>query len=456
MRSAIERVRVNKSASPKSPATQTRPPKYGRKKRMPLSQWLWSGLGLAIAILTAATLGAIAAWILPSPHSFVQTQSSEKWGFGYQLSRPIHLLILGVDGIEGSDDRFSGHSDTILLLRFDPQDQSISLLSIPRDTPADIPGVGTAKVNLANYEGGSKLAKETIAKLLNGIEIDRYVRINTEALREVVDAVGGIEVFVPSAMSYTDRAQQLEIDLEPGWQILNGSQAEQFSRFRQGAYGDIGRVQRQQALIQALRSRLTHPTVLPQLPKAIRIVQKYLDTDLSVPEMMALVSYGLHVEPDRLKMVMLPGQFGTEDTDGDWTVDATGRDRILAEYFQQPIEIDPADRSRYRLNPEKALDSLRIAIQNPTPNPEVGTQLQAYLASKGAKGVYLSETWLDRPHNTQIIAQKGDLKGAQFLQELLGFGQIVADSTGDVGSDLTLRLGEDFNPATLNRETPSN
>lgn len=420
---------------------------------MPLSRWLWSGLGLTIAIMTSATLGAIAAWILPSGQSFVQTRSAGKPGFGYQLSRPIHVLILGVDGIEGSDDRFSGHSDTILLVRFDPEDESLSLLSIPRDTPADIPGVGSAKVNLANYEGGTKLAKETISQLLNGIAIDRYVRINTEALREVVDALGGIEVFVPSAMSYTDRAQQLEIDLEPGWQILNGSQAEQFSRFRQGAYGDIGRVQRQQALIQALRSRLIHPTILPQLPKAIRIVQKYLDTDLSVPEMMALVSYGLDIEPERLKMVMLPGQFGIQDTDGDWTIDAIGRDRILAEYFQQPIKTDVAERARYRLNPEKVLDSLRIAIQNPTPNRDAATQVQAYLESKGSKSVYLSENWIDRPQKTQIIAQTGDLKGAQFLQELLGFGQIVANSTGDVGSDFTLRLGEDFNPQTLTVET---
>jgi len=414
---------------------------------------VWWGVGLTVAVMASATLGAIAAWVLPSPKSFVQTEVKRDRGFGYQLTRPIHILILGVDGIEGADDRFSGHSDTILLLRFDPEDESMSLLSIPRDTPTEIPGVGLAKANLANYEGGSELAKETIAQLLGGIEIDRYVRINTQALREVVDAVGGVEVFVPSAMSYTDRTQQLKIDLKPGWQILNGTQAEQFSRFRQGAYGDIGRVQRQQALIQALRSRLTHPTVLPHLPEAIRIVQKYLDTDLTVPEMMALVEFGLHVDADRLKMVILPGRFGDAETDGDWTIDPVGRDRILADYFQQPIETDNDARSQYRLNPERVLATLRVAIQNPTSNPKEGEQLQAYLASKGAQGVYLSESWLDRPRQTQIIVQQGDLKGAQFLQELLGFGQIVTDSTGDVGSDLTIRLGEDFNPAQFKIES---
>jgi polyisoprenyl-teichoic acid--peptidoglycan teichoic acid transferase len=404
--------------------------------------------------MTSATLGAIAAWVLPSPKSFVETEVSWNQGFGYQLSRPIHILILGVDGIAGSDDRFSGHSDTIVLLRFDPEDSSMALLSIPRDTQTDIPGVGLAKVNLANYEGGSDLATETIANLLNGIPVDRYVRINTEALREVVDAVGGIEVFVPSAMSYTDRAQQLEIDLEPGWQILNGTQAEQFSRFRQGGYGDVGRVQRQQALIQSLRSRLTHPAVLPRLPETIRIVQKYLDTDLSVPEMMALVNFGLHIDPDRLKMVMLPGQFGNPESDGDWKIDTARRDRILADYFRQPMEIERTERSRYRLNPEQVLTSLRVAIQNPTPNPDAGNQLQAYLEAKGSKAVYVSPTWLDRPRETHIIVQTGDLKGAQFLQDVLGFGKIVTDSTGDLGSDLTIRLGEDFHPSQLKTENP--
>jgi polyisoprenyl-teichoic acid--peptidoglycan teichoic acid transferase len=423
--------------TPSQPDTQ-------RRMNIDVNRWVWSGLGLTIAVMASATLGAIAAWVIPSPKSFVQTEVSWDRSFGYQLSQPIHILILGVDGIEGSDDRFSGHSDTILLLRFDPKEPSMALLSIPRDTQTDIPGVGLAKVNLANYEGGSQLAQKTIEQLLNGIPIDRYVRINTEALREVVDTVGGIEVFVPSAMSYTDRTQQLKIDLEPGWQILNGTQAEQFSRFRQGAYGDIGRVQRQQALIQALRSRLTHPTVLPRLPEAIRIVQKYLDTDLSVPEMMALMNFGLHIDADQLKMVMLPGQFGNPDVDGDWKIDAARRDQILADYFQQPIETENNDRSRFRLNPERVLVSLRIAIQNPTQNPEAGNQLQAYLTSKGAEAVYLSKNWLDQPRQTQIIVQKGDLKAAQFLQELLGFGKIVTDSTGDVGSDLTIRLGDDF------------
>ncbi|MGB3557033.1 MAG: LCP family protein [Geitlerinemataceae cyanobacterium] len=437
------------SASPTSPVTQPFPPQNKRNIAFDLSKWMWSGLGLTLAVMTSATLGGIVAFVLPSPKSFVETAVSWDRGFGYQLSQPIHILILGVDGIEGSDDRFSGHSDTILLLRFDPEEKSMALLSIPRDTQTEIPGVGFAKVNLANYEGGSDLAKETISQLLDGIEIDRYVRIDTEALREVVDAVGGIEVFVPSAMSYTDRSQQLEIDLKPGWQILNGAQAEQFSRFRQGAYGDIGRVQRQQALIAALRDRLTHPTVFPRLPQAIRIVEKYLDTDLNVSEMMALVNFGLHLDADGLKMVMLPGEFGNLETDGDWTIDAEGRDRILADYFQQPIEIAENDRSQYRLNPERALLSLRVAIQNPTQNTEAGNQLQAYLESIGARDVYLSENWLDRPRQTEIIVQKGDVKGAQFLQELLGFGKIVTDSTGDVGSDLTIRIGEDFNRAKM-------
>ena len=88
------------------------------------------------------------------------------------------------------------------------------------------------------------------------------------------------------------------IDLEPGWQTLNGDQAEQFARFRKDNYGDIGRVQRQQMLLKALRQRLLSPKVLPRLPQIIRVMQQYIDTNLSLEEMLALVGFGLDLDKD--------------------------------------------------------------------------------------------------------------------------------------------------------------
>jgi polyisoprenyl-teichoic acid--peptidoglycan teichoic acid transferase len=268
------------------------------------TRWMWWATGTTIALMTSATIGAIAAWMLPSAtkpitQPFVRSQKTESTGFNFQLSRPIHILILGVDKPDVGADRFSGRSDTIVVMRFDPAEGTASLLSIPRDTQVELPEVGLAKINQANYNGGPEAAIAAVQQVLGEVSIDRYVRISTQALQELVDLVGGVEVFVPEPMSYTDRAGQLTIDLEAGWQVLNGVQAEQFSRYRQGGYGDIGRVQRQQELMKAMRSRLTNPAILPKLPEAMRMMRKHLDTNLSAAEIAALVQFSLNLGPDR-------------------------------------------------------------------------------------------------------------------------------------------------------------
>jgi LCP family protein required for cell wall assembly len=235
-------------------------------------------------------------------------------GFRYQVSRPVNILVMGIDDVPdalpNSDAIFAGRTDTLLLVRVDADAGTLNVMSIPRDTRVQIPGFGMDKINQANVLGGPELVAQTLGYNLGNIQIDRYVRINTTAFREMVDLVGGIEVNVPTRMEYTDRTQELYIDLYPGWQTLNGDQAEQFARFRQDS-GDIGRVQRQQMLLKALRERLTNPMVIPKLPQAIRVLQRYVDTNLTLEEMLAIANFGLEIESDQLQMVMLPGRFST-------------------------------------------------------------------------------------------------------------------------------------------------
>jgi len=123
-----------------------------------------------------------------------------------------------------------------------------------------------------------------VSNTLGDVTVDRYVRVTTDAFKELVDLVGGVEVYVPERMYHKDVTQKLEIDLQEGWQNLNGDQAEQFARFRNQQYGDIGRVQRQQILLKALQQKIFSPTILPSLPKAVQVLQQYIDTNLSVEE----------------------------------------------------------------------------------------------------------------------------------------------------------------------------
>ncbi|MDP8963000.1 MAG: LCP family protein [Cyanobacteriota bacterium] len=437
--------------------TSTSPPQpppdspQDKQPKRPFFRWfLWSTAFILTATISAA-LGATLALVTPlSPFIAPLTQGlgskGDLWrrGFQYKVARPVNILLMGIDQVpnaqKNSTEVFAGRTDTMLLLRLDPKDNTVRMLSIPRDTQVDIPGVGVAKINDANVEGGPALAARVVSRTLNDVPVDRYVRVTTEAFRELVDLVGGVEVFVPYPMKYTDVTQNLKIDLDQGWQTLNGDQAEQFARFRKDQYGDIGRVQRQQTLLKALRQRLVNPTVLPRLPQVVRVMQQYVDTNLSLEEMLALVGYGLKLEPDDFKMVLLPGRFSTpnESIASYWIMDSAGRDRVIREYFQPNPTLSSSKELKGSAN------GVRIAIQNATDNPEIGRRVALYLAEKNFRNVYIIQDWPDHLRQTQIIVQQGDLEAAAILKKVLGIGKVEASSTGDIESELTIRVGEDW------------
>lgn len=443
----IETVSETQS-NPGSELHAATPPPTAALARSPhQANWVQRGLALAIAATTSATLGLTAALLLPLPIGLIAKDKSvvsNVWrvGLGYQVGRPVNILIMGIDRVPGAEPGteaiFSGRSDTMLLLRVNPEQDTVSLLSIPRDTQVQIPEVGLDKINDANVQGGPALAAKTVSSTLNGVAIDRYVRVSTDAFKELVDLLGGIEVYVPKPMQYEDKTQKLKIDLQPGNQTLSGAQAEQFARFRNDDLGDIGRVQRQQALLKALRSKLMNPTVIPRIPALVKAMQKYIDTNLSLEELLALVGAGRKLSDGNFKMVMLPGRFSApgEYVASYWIMDPAGRDRVMQQYFDvTPQQADTAARS--------ATD-VRIAIQNASGSPNGARELQQDLAKLGYTNVYVVADWPDAQTETRIIAQGGDLAAADAVRQALGLGQVQAESTGDLESDLTIRIGQDW------------
>ncbi|MBW4495748.1 MAG: LCP family protein [Oscillatoria princeps RMCB-10] len=427
-----------------------------RRASLAVSKSLLCSFGLVLTATMSATLGATVALVAPLSLPSVSGQSAVpglgdgEYNLPYRLARPVNVLVMGIDRVltarEHSPEIFTGNSDTMLLLRLNAGENTVNMLSIPRDTRVEIPGAGTGKINSANVKGGPALAARTVSATLSGVPIDRYVRVSTGAFRELVDLLGGVEVFVPKPMHYVDETQKLEIDLAEGWQTLNGDRAEQFARFRDSKNGDIGRVQRQQALLKALRNRLTSPGVLPRLPEIIRVMQKYVDTNLSLEEMLAVVNFGMKLQPSDLRMLLLPGRFSAPDEypTSYWILDAEKRDRLVRDYFHiasQPIPRQPL----VERGPDRRLHTpLKIAIQNASNSPEIGNFMAKYLQDRGFDNVYVVRDWPDTQLQTQIIVQKGDLQGAAYLKTALGLGEIESDSTGDLDSDLTIRVGDDL------------
>lgn len=431
----------------------------------PFLRGLVWGSAFALTAAVSATIGATVTLVSPlspiikpllapfnhpeSALSHKATTKDEGWGslFQYHLSRPVNILFMGIDRVPdapvGSKEAFNGRSDTILLVRFDPQDHSVRMLSIPRDSRVEIPGVGVRKINDANVDGGAELSAKVISQTLNDITIDRYVRVTTDTFRELVDLVGGIEVFVPYPMKYTDQTQKLDINLEEGWQTLDGQKAEQFARFRHDRYGDIGRVQRQQVLLKSLKQRLQSPAIIARIPQIIRVLGQYVDTNLSVEEMLALANFGKNLDQENFKMVMLPGRFSQQNEFelSYWIINSSGSDRVMQEYFAATPQATDTNSSMTTANEP---NQIRIAIQNATTKPGIAREFADYLAENKFTNVYLVADSSQNLRETEIVVQKGDLEAAEILHRVLGVGRIESSSTGDIDSDVTIRIGDDW------------
>ncbi|MFM6310633.1 MAG: LCP family protein [Dolichospermum sp.] len=359
----------------------------------------------------------------------------------YKLSRPMNILIMGIEPVagtvEGSPESFVGKSDTMMLVRLNPGDQSIRVLSIPRGTMIAIPEQGLTQVSEANAKGGPVLATRVVSRSLNNAPIDRYIRISTNGFRQLVDQLGGVDVFVPQTMNYQDYSGGLSINLVSGWQNLNGEQAEQFARFREVGMGDLPRVQRQQALITALMQKLNSPTVVPRLPQLTRIMRKYFDTNLRTEEMMALANFSVNVQRDNFQMAMLPGGFSkfSQDSNSYW-LNMTGQQSLLNDFTGVNVAAITSD--------TRPISVQKVAVQNTTNQPQLTQRVITYLNQKGFTNVYQVPDWPDTQRQTQIIVQKGNRKAGIDLQKVLGLGQVEVSGNGDLESDLTIRIGQDW------------
>ncbi|MEI6429571.1 MAG: LCP family protein [Pseudanabaena sp. ELA607] len=291
---------------------------------LPKRKFPWGKIFLSTICLTALAGGAVLASVVPlNQVDWLGVLQGRRFddvlmeGLGKRLNRPYQILVLGVDRVldapAGSKEVFNGRSDSMVLMRFDPVKKQVNLLSIPRDTLVAIPQNGRQKINAANVIGGAQLAQDVVSATLNDVVIDRYVRLDTSALAELVDAVGGVEVTVPKRMKYKDNTQKLNIDLYPGKQTLNGVQAEGFARFRNDNEGDIGRIKRQQMVLQAIKAKLNNPLTVFQVPRLMALMQNHLDTNLSQDEIKAIVAFSMSLKPNQIKTNSLKGRVSYPD-----------------------------------------------------------------------------------------------------------------------------------------------
>lgn len=189
------------------------------------------------------------------------------------------FLLAGIDDF--------GEADAIMVGLLDGTKRELNVISIPRDTLVNVSGEANRVRELHN-EGGAEALTEAVAGLL-GFAPDCCIAAGTGALAELIDAVGGVEFDVPVDMRYSDPTSGLHIDLKAGQQRLDGEQTLDVLRYRAGYdSGDFGRMETQQALLEAVVSQFLSLGSIPHISDAAEILSGSMTTDLSAEDAISL------------------------------------------------------------------------------------------------------------------------------------------------------------------------
>lgn len=269
--------------------------KSGRGKKI--------AIGVIIAVLVVAVGGgsAFALWKNAVNEQLTKGNKSDaeiaaindalKSDKDMTFTEPFYMMLIGTDETEDSDEDMH-RSDTNIVVRIDPQKNQAIMVSIPRDTKIDIDGYGTNKFNAAySYDGAAGALRE--AGQLLGVEISHYAEVNFGKLKELVEAVGGVDVDVPERIDDPDadgtsaHPEWPRVIIEEGEQHLNGNQALVFARSRAYADGDFTRTANQRALIMAIVNKVLALNATDLLG-VIQAAAQCVTTDLAVGDIAAL------------------------------------------------------------------------------------------------------------------------------------------------------------------------
>lgn len=295
---------------------QTRPDRNGRtprepRVRRPRRRWSWRRrIGLAVlALVVLLFVWAIAGYLsfrggVAKANERLQKTSPGVNGVlapqnGAMISNPTTILMLGRD-FANTDARVAdNHSDSIMILRTDPDHHRLAYLSIPRDLRVPIPGYGDSKVNAAMQIGGPALAIKTI-EAYTGLPINHVIVADFTQFKDVIDAIGGVTVDVPERIisnfdcPYTVArcARWRGWRFAKGEQHMDGRRALVYSRVRKNALNpadtDITRIERQQQVLQAMLKKMTSLGTLVKLPFIGKKLVRPLATDVSAAQLMQI------------------------------------------------------------------------------------------------------------------------------------------------------------------------
>jgi LCP family protein required for cell wall assembly len=274
---------------------------------------------VAVVCFVAVTAGVLTGFLQHTAAQVARNDPAEVKAAAPQLTapragKPVDILIIGSDRRAGQPD-LGARSDTLLVVRLDPRTGSVSMLSVPRDLLVTIPGYGQNKINAAYSLGGARLALIVVHRLL-GVPINHFVDIDFNGFKQVVDRLGGAYLMIDrryyNNTAVTDYAS---IDIQPGYQRLNGAHALDWVRFRHDQNGDFTRIVRQQMFLREMKRELAGSATLTSLPRflsVMSILSRNVTSDISsLGKLYAIVSLALSLNTHHIYQTHVDGSTPT-------------------------------------------------------------------------------------------------------------------------------------------------
>jgi polyisoprenyl-teichoic acid--peptidoglycan teichoic acid transferase len=289
--------------------------KQNKRKRRKKRILTWILIPVVVIALSTVAYGTFlykkAESVVNGSYKPIETVTQKREEKVDPIMDNVSLLLIGVDDSETRKFGTGTRSDALMVVTFNKDENSVKMLSIPRDSYVKIPGKkNKTRINAAHAIGGTDLAIETVQEVLD-IPIDYYVKMNFNAFIDVVDALDGVEVEVPYLITEQDSKDLADaITLQPGLQTLNGEETLALARTRHQD-SDIYRGLRQQEILKAIINKGTSINSLTKLSDIISAVGSNMETNLTFNNMKSFVNYVINDKSINFETLALEGSDST-------------------------------------------------------------------------------------------------------------------------------------------------
>ena len=372
----------------------------------------------------------------------------------------IKVLVLGVSN--GIDAKLT---DTIMVASYNPNTQKATLLSIPRDTYI---GSNTKRATAGNKINAIYGISEDPQKVLEAVkeitgldDLQYYIVIETNALRKVVDSIGGIKFDVPIDMDYDDEGQNLAIHIKKGEQVLNGEQAEGVVRFRHNNNGtsypveygdnDLGRMRTQREFIKAVIEQTVRIENIFKLGQWLDILEQNVKTNLEFSTVKDYIPYAVEFDTEDMLAETLPGttpDMRNTNNVSIFVVDKAETKKLIDELFYQRDVVEEESGTENGENVTTTSEiseksDISIELLNATGNDKTLENVTETLTKEGYN-ITKKESTSSASKTTIINRKNVDQTELESIKNKLEVGEIQNKKLNSSKADITIIIGKDY------------